>query len=208
MIKFKFKLNDKTIESTVPENWHEVKLKHIIALDTKWSGDKTDMIGLLSAFTDQSYEDLEQAKGNLWEPLFQVLSFVFEAPKWDKIKLPDRVILGDKVVKPPKKVEMETFGQKVMAMQLIANESVEQIQKIPNILAIYLQPAYDAKFVSERVPDIEKKVLEMNCFDAMPYGMFFFRKLLKSNSFGRIGLRGSGRMLKNLLYIKRLALVN
>ena len=87
MIEFKFKLNKETISATVPEGWHEVKLKHILALEEKWSGTSSDMIGLLSAFTGQDYRTLENAKGDLWNPLFQVLSFVFDAPKWDKICL-------------------------------------------------------------------------------------------------------------------------
>ena len=201
MIKFNFKLNkDKTIAATVPEGWHEVKLKHIINLESKWSGESSDMIGLLSSFTDCAYEEIEHSKEDLWEPLFRVLSFVFEAPKWQKIKKPKTVTIGSKVIKPPRNLSLETFGQKILALKLITNEE-NQINNIPDIVAIYLQPAYDGLFNSGRVADIKKLVLEMTAFDAMPYGLFFFKKLLKPRRFGKLGLKVSQKMLKNLISI-------
>ena len=196
MIRFKFKLNKKTIEATVPEGWHEVKLKHVLALE-QWTGDSKDMVSLLSAFTGCEYHDLENAKGNLWEPLFQVLSFVFDAPKWSKIKKPKSVNIGNKVIKPPHNLLLQKFGQKVMALKLISDEK-NQINNIPDIISIYFQPGYDGAFVSDRIPDIKNLVLEMNCMEAMPYGIFFLKNLLRSKRYGRIGLSLSRRTLRNL----------
>ena len=176
----------------------------MLALETDWTGESKDMIGLLSAFTGQNYNNLENAKGNLWEPLFQVLSFVFDAPQWNKIKKPKLVTLGNKQVKPPTNLMLETFGQKVMALQLITNED-DHIHKIPDILAIYLQPAYDGKFVADRVPDIKKMVMEMASHESMPFGLFFLKRLLRKRSFGKLGLKASRKMQRNLLSIQRQA---
>jgi hypothetical protein len=202
MIEFKFKLNKDTITATVPEHWGEVTLKQVLQLETEWTGESKDMIGLLSAFTGENFQTLENAKGNLWEPLFQVLSFVFNAPQWKKLKKPKTVTLGNKQVKPPTNLQLEAFGQKVMALQSITKEGSE-LDKIPQILAIYLQPAYDGKFVSDRIPDIKKLVMNMKAYEAMPFGIFFLKKLLRQRTFGRTGLRVSPRMLRNLQSIQR-----
>jgi hypothetical protein len=108
------------------------------------------------------------------------------------------------VIKPPQNLSLEAFGQKILALKLITNEE-NQINNIPDIVAIYLQPAYDGIFNSDRVGEIRKLVLEMSAFDAMPYGLFFFKKLLKPKRFGRIGLRVSQKMLKNLMSIQQQA---
>ena len=202
MIKFEIEVNGNTIEATVPEGWQEVKLKHIIAMDSQWSGEQSDMIGLLSAFTGREYDELSNTKSNLWEPLFQVLSFVLDAPDWKRIKTPTFVTLGDKKVKPNSKVQLHTFGQRAMAMRVISSD-MSNFEKMPELLAIYLQPAYDGKFTAERVPDIKKMVLNMNAFEAMPYGLFFFRKLSRMRVYGLIGLKASRRTLKNLQSIQK-----
>ena len=202
MIRLNFLLNKKTISAEVPESWDEVKLKHIIRMEANWSGESKDMIGLLTAFTDRTYEEIEHSKENLFEPLFRVLSFVFQAPDWKKIKKPKEVTIGGKVITPPTNLNLEAFGQKVKALQLITNEK-NQIYNIPGILAIYLQPAYDGLFSMDRVDDIEEKVLEMKAVEAMPFGLFFFKRLLKPKRIGRIGLRVSRRTLKRLTFIQQ-----
>ena len=207
MIKFNFKLNKDTISATVPEGWHEVKLKHVLALETGWNGESTDMVGLLSALTGEDYNDLENAKGDLWNPLFKVLGYVFEAPDWKRIKKPKSVTLGSKVLKPPTNLLLECFGQKVLALNLITTET-DQINNIADVIAIYLQPAYDGKFVSDRVPDIKKMVLEMNAFEAMPYGLFFLKNLLRPKNYGLVGLIPSRKTMKNLLSLQRPAPTN
>lgn len=207
MIEFKFKLNKETIIATVPESWAEVTLQQVLRLETEWTGEAKDMIGLLAAFTGQNYSILENAKGDLWEPLFAVLSFVFDAPTWKKLKLPKLIQLGEKKVKPPKNLSLEAFGQKVMAMQSITKEGTE-LSKIPEILSIYLQPSYDGKFVSERIEDIKPMVLNMKAFEAMPYGIFFLKRLQRSKGFGMTGLKVSRKMLRNLKSMQQQAMIS
>jgi len=204
MITFKFKLKQKTITATVPENWSEVTVKHITEMEEKWSGKRSDLVGLLSAFTGQKYEDLEQSTTNLWEPLFQVLSFVFDPPKWDKLKRPKQVTLNGKYIKPPKKLELEAFGAKVQALNVITSD-MPKVNKIPELLAIYLQPAYDGKFIGDRVEEIKPWVYQMKAYEALPYGIFFLKRLSGSKRFGRIGLRASRRTRKHLVSIQRQA---
>ena len=207
MIEVKIHIRDKTVIARVPEGWHEVTLRHIIALEDQWNGKSDDMIGLLSAFTGVNYEELENTKSTLWEPLFQVMSYVFQAPNWKKLKLPNMVNIAGIQAKPAKNVALEAFGQKVMALQAIASTKPE-MERIADILAVYFQPLIDGKFVSQRVPDIRTHVLDMKAYEALPYGLFFFRKSLKRRKFGLIGLKASRRMARNMQSISRLAATN
>lgn len=199
MIKFTFKLNKETLTGYCPENWGEVTLQNIIDLEKCKQGDK---IEVLSAFTGLDVRTIENARGDLFKPMYQVLSFVFESPNWQKLKVPKTVTLNDKVIKPPKKLNLETFGQKWRAVEAIQSAD-NKIDCIPDILAIYLQPAYDGVFETSRIPDIKEYVLKMKAFEAMPYGFFFFKRLEGLNLLGLLGLNLSLRTMKNLLYIRK-----
>jgi hypothetical protein len=80
-----------------------------------------------------------------------------------------------------------------------------KINKIPELLAIYLQPAYHGKFISDRVEEVKPWVYNMKAFEALPYGIFFLKRLSGSKRFGKIGLRASRRTRKQLESIRRQA---
>jgi hypothetical protein len=193
MIEFKFKTKDKVFTAMVPETWDEVTVRQFAALEDKWSGQKSDMVGLLSAFTGTNYKNLENAKGNLWEPLFSVLSFVFDKPNFKK--KPKRVLLNNRYITPPKSLNLETFGQKVMALQSISSEK-SKIEKVIDMLTIYLQPAYDGKFNTDNHDKIRGYVMNGKVVELMPFGIFFLRKLSALKIPGLIGLKASQRMAK------------
>jgi hypothetical protein len=201
MIKFHIKAKSKKITGLCPENWQEVTLKQVLDLE---KADRSDKLQILSCFTGLDLRTIENAKGDLFEPMYQVLSFITDAPKWDKVKRPKEVTLKDKSIKPPKDISLETFGQKWRAMEAIqAHEN--KIDCIPDILAIYFQPSYDGIFESSRIEDVKEMVYDMPAYQAMPYGFFFFKKLTGWKVIGMIGLKLSLRTLKNLLSMQKRA---
>ena len=210
MIKFNFRLNKgKTITATVPEGWHEVKLKHVIKLE---ESDNHDLSSLLEAFTGINYEFIENASAkDIWGPVFQLLSYVYDAPKWNKIAKRKKVDLGGKLITPPLKIETKSFGQSRLVLHALRNHLGEKtipVNILPEIIAIYLQPAYDGKFISDRVSDIKEMVLNMPAYMGMPYAFFFSKKFRGSKVYGMIGLKVSQKMLRNLISIHRQAGTN
>ncbi len=209
MIKFKFKLNKKTVEATVPENWGEVTLQHVLNLEENGGNNVSE---ILAALTGQNYEFIENSHpSTIFEPLTQVLTYIYDAPKWDKLKLLKQINLGGKLIKAPKKLEFCAFGQSRMVLDKMKDLDTEKrlpINILADILSIYLQPAYDGKFVSQRVEDIKPLVLQMKAYEAMPYAFFFFKKLYGKKIFGRIGLKVSLKTIKNLQFIQRREMIN
>ena len=203
MITAKIKHKKKTLSIDIPEGWEECKLKHIVKLDL-WDGDSSDIIGLMGCFVDLPTEVLEATHSNLWEPLFKVLAFVFNPPSWHNLKKPDKILINDKYVKVPKNLELESFGQKVMAMQKMVVDQ-DSIRVIPDILAIYLQPVYDNKFSRPRIEVVKEYILECNAIDTVPIGRFFFRKLLRQKNYGLIGLNRYQRIIKQMRFSNRQA---
>lgn len=209
MIEFKFKLNKETISATVPEGWHEVKLKHILALEENGANDASS---LLSALTGINYEFIENSKNSTqWSIVIQLLTFIYEAPNWKKIRLPKKVTVNGKLITPPRKIEVETFGQSRLfanAFRSVDTDKTIPINILPELIAIYLQPAYDGLFEAQRIDDIKKYVLEMKAFEAMPYAFFFSKKWQRLNIFGKLGLRASLKTMKNLKSILRQVAIN
>ena len=196
MIKAKIKHKKKTLNIDVPERWEECKLKHIVNLDL-WEGDNTDVIGLMACFVDLPQEVLEATNTNLWDELFKILSFVFDPPTWHNLKRPDKIEINGRYIKVPNNLELESFGQKVMAMQKMVADQ-DSIKVIPDILAIYLQPVYDGKFSRPRIEVLKEYILECKAIDTVPIGRFFFRKLLRPKRFGLLGLNKYQRILKQM----------
>jgi hypothetical protein len=210
MVKFQIETDNGTKYCNCPESWDEVNLGQLIRYDA-WAASKGDTVGLLSAFTYTDYSYLAESKSNnLWGPLYSVLGFVYKEPiQWDKLKVPDSIRLDGVDCKIPKKIGLTMFAQKVNALNLIADESKTDKEKILRILAIYLQPIYDGRWIPERLDHIENHCRYLNAKEAFPIGNFFFRKLLKTKNYGMIGfypflLITKKRLLENLPGLKGL----
>jgi len=189
MVRFEIKTDNGTKSCLCPESWEEVNLGMLIRMKENWDWKKSNMIGLLSALTFQDYSAISNSQRDLWEPLFAVMGFVFtDAPKWHKLKKPKVLRIDGVDCKLPRKIGLTMFGQKVMALQLIGNEELSDYEKIPKILAIYLQPLYDGKFNTERLEHIEHHILYLPAKDAYPIGNFFLKKLLRRKDYGILGL--------------------
>jgi len=186
----------------VPENWHEVTLLHLINLEA-WRGKETDPVGLLSCFLDIDPELLANQKRRYWNELLTVLSFVFSPPKWQGLKMKDRIKIGDKTIKVPKRLELETWGQAVAAMMEASKceNEADYIKAVPELLTIYFQPLYDGKFSRHRLEYVKGLIMQMPAIEAVPVGFFFFKKLMKSQIYGMIGLTRSRLILKKIFFL-------
>lgn len=206
MIKTVIEIKRKKQSYLIPENWGEVTLKHLINLEL-WKGDELDLVGLLSCFIDVDPEVIANSKRDHWAELITVLTFVFEPPAWDGLSVPKTVKLDNRVIKVPRKLELERYGQKVLALQYMANLKTDSqnIAIIPDVMAAYFQPLIDGKFSRLRLDYTKRQVLSMPAFQAVPIGRFFFRKLLRSKNYGYLGLKASRLIAKKILYINQRA---
>ena len=204
MINFNFKLNSKTHLIQVPSNWSEVKVKHYKKLEEL--GPSLDY-QVLACFTDFSFKDF--GNGTSKEDLFviqELMAFLNDKDQLNKAKKKDKIQLGDKYIKPPKKVYLETIGQKSMARPILAKYSDKidpQIDDIIDLCAIYFQPAYTGSFNADLIPGIKHHIMEMRLIDIIPWFLFFFRKLSHMKIYGLLDLRVSLKTLKRLAYMKR-----
>ena len=180
----------------LPENWLEIKLKHLINLEL-WQGDSSDPVGLLACFLQIDPDIIGNSKKDYWTELLTLLNFVFNAPKWHNLKIPDTVFLDNRSIKVPKRLEMERFGQKVVCLQYMASMKQDNIALIPDVMAVYFQPLIDGKFNRNRIEYVKRLIMDMPAIEAVPIGRFFFRKLLKSKTLGRLGLRRS-RLIRSV----------
>lgn len=191
-IEFKFKgADDKTLKrAIVPESWEEVTLRQLINMSEQWSGSNADVIELLAALTSEKYDDLASTKSNIWIPVLSVLDFLFEdPPKWDKLKAPKKIRLNDRWLEIPKDLGLERFGQKVLAVQMMETSKEEkQLHLMPKLIALYLQPKYDGKYIAKRMDTLERYVMELPALHAVPIGNFFFHNLWKPKNYGLTGL--------------------
>jgi hypothetical protein len=189
MIKTILEINGKDRTFNLPDSWLNITLKHLINLEL-WQGNDNDPVGLLSCFMDIDPEIIANSKKDLWDELLTILSFVYDPPKWHNLKIPKTVILDNKKIKVPRKLELERFGQKVLALQYMAEmkEDSDNIKIIPDVMAIYFQPLLDNTFSRFRLDYIKSLILGMPAIEGVPIGRFFFLKLLKSKNLGRLGL--------------------
>lgn len=209
MIKTNIEIKKSNRVFYIPDNWLEVKLKHLINLEV-WKGDETDPVGLLACFMDIDPEIIANSRREYWTELLTVLSFVFEPPKWDTLKMADTIDLDNKIIKVPKKLELERFGQMVLAAQYMEGikEDSENIKLIPDVMAVYLQPLIDGKFSRTRLDYTKRIILEMPAIKAVPIGRFFFLKLLKSRNYGMLGLKPFQAIIKKVLFTSKRDLKN
>ena len=202
MIKTVIEINKEKKQYFLPENWSEITLKHLINLEL-WRGDNTDPVGLLACFLDIDPEILANSKSNLWKELLTVFSYVFTPPKWHNLKKKDKILMDGKYIHVPKQLELERFGQKVLSLQYMVNvkDESDQIKAIPDILTVYFQPLYDGKFSRLRLDYVKNIVMNIPAIDAVPIGRFFFRKLLRKKSYGKIGLTQYRKIMSRIFYL-------
>lgn len=205
MINFNFKLNNETHKVEIPSEWQEVKVKHYKKLEEL---QPTFDYEVLSCFTDFDFKDF--GNGTSKDDLFviqEVMSFLNNKDSLNKAKRKKRILMGDKYIKPPNKVELETIGQKSMAKPILSKYTDEErdpsITDIIDLCAIYFQPAYTGKFNPGLIPGTKQYIMDMKLIDIIPWFLFFFRQLSNTRIYGLLGLKLSLKTLKRMLSLQR-----
>lgn len=161
------KLNDKPY--FVADRWSELQLKHLIGLEEV---DTEDEVAVFSVLSGLNVEVVENSQA-ITEEIYKVVAFIYEAtPEWKKLQPPTHLVIGGKPYKLPK-IDKCVLGQNIMLDNLIERPLVESI---PTVLAIYFQPLIDGgKFNRERLPAVEKMILEANALECYATAGFFLR---------------------------------
>ena len=172
-----------------------------------WKKSNTDTIALLAAFTYIPYADLAESKSNqFWTPLYSVLNFVHtEQINWNKLKVPKSIRLDGIQCKVPRNLGLQMFAQKVFSVNLLADDTRTDNEKMLRILAIYFQPLIDGKWITERLDHIENHCRYINAKEAFPIANFFLSRLLKPRNFGMLGLHPFQLIRRRLLSVNQWA---
>jgi len=170
-MKITIKHEGKTKSGNIPDHFSQLTVKQFLALEAG-----VNQFQLLSVLSGLDLEYIENTNVNL-EPALQKIFQVFnEKPKNLKDVPKKEVTFEGKTLKFPKKLDFTRFGQKAMVKNLLQNnEKIETI--IAEVFAIYAQPIVDGKFISDRIPELTKKVEELPIIEVFPYAVFFFKKL-------------------------------
>ena len=205
MINFKFKLNSKTHNIEVPSEWSEVKVKHYKKLEDL---QPTFDYEVLACFTDFSFKDFGNATGKDYLIVIQeAMAYLNDKTPLNKAKKKSRLFMGNKYIKPPTKVQLETIGQVDMAKPILAKYSDKDndpsIDDIIELCAIYFQPAYTGSFNADLIPGTKHHIMNMYLIDVIPWFLFFFQKLSPMKIYGLLGLNLSLKTLKKMLYLAR-----
>ena len=170
MIKFRYTLPDNTkVECLIPENWAEVKLKHLLRLEQEKPQLNHHALG---CFTDTPMNDfLNSYSKNDIEAISQIMTFLKDKPGGDKIKKKEQILLGGKYIKPPQDLKLKTIGQKGVAMPILMKYAKEEeiepeIEDVLQLLAIYFQPEYSGKYDDSKLPGIKHLILDMPAIHA------------------------------------------
>jgi hypothetical protein len=205
MIRFNFKLNNETHKVSIPSEWEEVKVRHYKKLEEL---QPTFDYEVLACFTDFDFKDF--GNGTSKDDLFviqELMSFLNDKTLLNKAKRKKRILMGDKLIKPPTKVELETIGQKSMAKPILNKYTDEErdpsIADIIDLCAIYFQPAYTGKFNPDLIPVTKQYIMDMYLIDIIPWFLFFFRQLSNTKIYGLLGLKLSLKTLKRMLSLQR-----
>lgn len=170
-MKFTIKHEGKEINSTLPDNWHDLTVQNFIDLNNNLGE-----LELLSSLSGLNLSFIENSNTDL-TPAINYLNKAFSTVPPDLNKMKKKpIIFEGKKIPVPLNLNFTKFGQKNMIKGLIESEaSLESM--VAEVFAIYLQPVLDGKFDSKRIPDIVKSVLKMKLFAVYPWCVFFFLRL-------------------------------
>lgn len=171
----------------VVDRWDELKLRHLMGLETVDTSSVTEVFAVLSGV---SVVLVENAKG-LEDAIYEVVRFVYEeTPKWKELKPPTHLVIDGKPYKVPSPDKCFT-GQNIMLDQLLSKPLLDII---PKALAIYFQPLIDGKFDRMRLEAVERMIMDSNAVDCYATANFFLhggKNLQRIMRVGSIQLRST-----------------
>jgi hypothetical protein len=150
----------------VVDRWDELRLRHLIGLETIDTSSLTDVFSVLSGIPIMI---VDNSRG-IEEAIYDVVKFIYEnPPNWKSLKAPKHFIIAGKPYKVPNPSKCLT-GQNLMLDRLMEKPLLEIV---PEALAIYFQPLIDGKFDRARIPAVMEMILDTTAIDAFATVNFF-----------------------------------
>lgn len=172
----------KDIIFELPQDYGELTLKQFFAIKNNPNGDLIDFISIISCVPRNTIEQVRDF--NFDQKISPYFDWVQEKFNPEDYILKDHLTIGDKIVKSPKDIKTQTFGQKLSLEKeyfRITKEGGNEVDLIPFALALYFQPAYfNNKYDSDQVNELLPLIMECKIEEAYPIGSFFLNSYAKS----------------------------
>lgn len=184
---------------TLPSGWHEVTVDQFLRLrKAGQSLSQVEMLSIFSGLPVETWMRVPLTEIN-FDLLNAALSWCHEPLELESLVCPKYISVGDvklltgslnvaikagHMVRVPKDLRIETYGQKVMFDLMVLPElekSGDVVDCIDSALAIYLQPAISGKpFDSDNLDPYIEAIRKCKIVEAYPVAAFFLRKLILS----------------------------
>ncbi len=179
--------NDRIVK--VPESWRETTCGLFQRYINEW--DKVDRIKLFCIQTGFQEDKVRNAKSaKLDEIIDACTDYVWYNPiDFDKIPMPEVIIVGNKTMLLPKDIEEMTIEQNMIVKD--AMKGCTDLRELLSLaVSVYLQPQYDdAPFDLNSAKVLEGMVKEMSILDVYPIGFFLLNRLKRRGQNGFLSWR-------------------
>jgi len=164
-----------------PKNYEELTTGQYIAL-ANWDG--LDFAELLESWSGEDYDLCLRELENLPVDVFDWMDEDIPA-KLNAEEIPNKLKIKGEKVKIQKDLAVDLFGKKMYVANIIKavnlkdtekDKSLELINNIPLIVAVYLCDKYYPEYSGENVEKLRELLLEMPAREVYPVALFFFRK--------------------------------
>ena len=177
MISFTIHTSKGKQKVSAPSSWEEIPYSKMVRIESEW--DKKDIVKLFSILIDIDYDLVaDSTDKQLDEVLYQICSFAFDNPEWEKLKPPKRILWDNKMITIPTDLTQETLAQKIMIDNILRSGDLVW-EAIPKAAAVYLHPQIDpgARIDQDIMEDIAKKMLDRGAVEVYSIGNFFLQRL-------------------------------
>jgi len=186
MIKIKDS-NDLTIK--VPETWRETTTELFQRYVKEW--DKVDRVKLFCIQTGYDETLVRNAKSeNLQDIIDRCTDYVWFNPiDFDTLPVPKVVIIGNRTILIPTKIEEMTIEQNMILKNAMA-ACTDLRELISLAVAVYIQPLYDqAEFDHDSYKTLQTYVEQCPITDTYPIGFFLLKRLRQRGKDGFLSWR-------------------
>ncbi len=177
-----------------PTSYEQISVRTYLQIMEEWD-DKEDLIKLFCIITGFDYDRLNNAKfqEGYEQEIFRGIAWIYqEKIEWDKLVPKEFLIIDDKEIKIPEDIGDESIGQKISIMQAASEEDVSELQLIPDVLSIYLDPHFneydkpleERKFNKKRAIEFREKILDLPILECYPLAFFFLNRSKSSTKLG------------------------
>lgn len=184
---------------TMPENWHEVTTEQYIRLRTEYKGDDAHLLEILSGNPRESWG---RQPIKFVEDVLILVSWIGERQiDFDKLEIPEQLVINDNKIAIPRDLGLETFGQKMLVdnkLKLFIDEQIKSKEPAgtkkysPIKLIDYFSAVYLCKWIVGKdqfdAGDLETALMHVRNTPAYliyPIAGFFLRKSIDSTGIGK-----------------------